>query len=99
MMPRKPDYTLSVMDKESGKKLPNAGGAWKNEDGSLSISLNACVVLTSDKNLSIVLFPASTSPPSSSQKTGGSVKSPPKKQSSFGDYDEDTIHANDEIPF
>lgn len=55
---RKPDYTVSVMNKDTQKKLPNAGGAWKNQDGSIFISFNPCVMLSGNDNIAIALFPA-----------------------------------------
>ena len=55
---RKPDYRLKVLDKESGKS-GQAGAGWKNEDGSISISLDLCIVLPGgNPNLVITLFPA-----------------------------------------
>lgn len=52
---RKADFDLSVLNKATEERGV-IGGAWQNEDGSISIVLNPCVVLTSDKNLMIRLF-------------------------------------------
>ncbi len=56
MAGRKPDYNLQVMNKETDKR-GTAGAAWENDDGSISISLNACIVLTDSPALEIRLFP------------------------------------------
>lgn len=60
-MPRKPDYWLKAMDKsQPGKTLASAGkvgAAWKNADGSISIDLNAFIVLPASPDLVLTLFP------------------------------------------
>lgn len=54
---RKPDYRVAVMDKVTNEKNSNAGGAWINQDGSISVILNGFVCFQSTKNLLITLFP------------------------------------------
>lgn len=54
---RSPDYKVAVLDK-STEKRGNVGAAWDNNDGSISIVLNSCVVLDGNNvNLVITLFP------------------------------------------
>lgn len=52
---RKPDYRLKVMHKGTSLK-GDVGCAWRNEDGSLSISLDPFVQLVQDGNLVLTLF-------------------------------------------
>lgn len=54
---RTPDYNVSALDKTTGKK-GRIGAAWDNEDGSITMVLNICVVLdTRTQDLNIRLFP------------------------------------------
>ncbi len=53
---RKPDYNVSVLNKATEQRGP-VGVGWLNEDGSISISLNMCVILRSDPDLVINVFP------------------------------------------
>jgi hypothetical protein len=55
-MSRKPDYWVKAMDKATNAKA-KVGAAWKNPDGSVSIDLNAFVVLTASPDLVITCFP------------------------------------------
>jgi hypothetical protein len=57
-MSRKPDYWVKAMDKETNAKA-KVGAAWDNPDGSVSVDLNAFVVLKASPNLVITLFPCS----------------------------------------
>lgn len=54
-MSRLPDYKLKVFNKTTGQR-GEVGAGWKNEDGSITINLNPCVVLTPDSNIAITLF-------------------------------------------
>lgn len=56
-MATKPDYLLSVMDKITGAKSGNIGGAWRNASGALSIRLNPGTSLVYNPDLQIMLFP------------------------------------------
>lgn len=56
MAGRKPDYKFRVLNKTTGAKA-EVGAAWVNSDGRFSVTLNPCVVLTSDPNLTYCLFP------------------------------------------
>ncbi len=57
MAGKKPDYTLSAMDKDNDRLKGLVGAAWINEDGSISIRLNPFVVLdTREHNLELRLF-------------------------------------------
>lgn len=61
-MARKPDYDLSLMDKKSGRKNPNAGGAWLNDDGSINIQVNPFINITDNPDMVITLFPRNAPP-------------------------------------
>lgn len=60
---KKPDYWLKAMNKRVAGKVATGkvGAGWKNNDGSISIDLNAFVVLEtvthSPEDLVITLFP------------------------------------------
>lgn len=55
-MPRKPDFWVKAMNKDTNEKS-KVGAAWLNPDKSVSIDLNPFVVLTAGKELVITLFP------------------------------------------
>ena len=57
-MPTKPTHTLRIMDKASSHK-GSIGVGWENEDGSITISLSPCTMLTYDglKGKVLTLFP------------------------------------------
>ena len=57
MSGRKPDYKLKVKD-EKTERWMEVGAAWKNNNGSISVRLNACVVLSERSGVEPVLFPA-----------------------------------------
>lgn len=58
----KPTHRLRVLDKETNQK-GTAGAGWLNKDGSISIVLDPCVVLSGDrKNIVITLFPDNNAP-------------------------------------
>ncbi len=52
---RRPDYILSALCKRTELR-GRVGAAWVNEDGTLSIKLNAFVVLSANDDLVITLF-------------------------------------------
>jgi hypothetical protein len=52
-----PTHVLSVKQKRGDRKTPRIGVGWLNADGSISISLNPCVVLTSKDDVFVTLFP------------------------------------------
>lgn len=52
---RKPDYEVSALHKVTEER-GNIGGAWINEDDTISIKLNPFLTITS-KDLVITLFP------------------------------------------
>lgn len=54
---RKPDYRLKAMNKATGVKNRNVGAAWVNEDGSISIDIDAFVVLPGGPELVLTLYP------------------------------------------
>lgn len=58
MASRKPDYRVGALNKRTNSKNI-LGGAWKNEDGTISVVLDDFVVLSQhSKELLITLFPA-----------------------------------------
>lgn len=58
---RKPDYNISVLDKTSGGRGV-VGAGWIQEDGSISIKINPCVLLDDDPKLVIRMFPCEEKP-------------------------------------
>ena len=56
LSPRAPTHVLKVKDR-NGSVKGEAGVAWLNEDGSLHIILNPCVVLAWNDNVHLTLFP------------------------------------------
>jgi len=56
-MSRPPDFKLKAMNKATNEKSPKVGAAWKNTDGSISIDLDAFVILTASPDLVLTLFP------------------------------------------
>lgn len=73
---RQPNYRLRAMNKVTEQKA-DVGAGWLNEDGSISIKLNLCVVLTSSADLVITLFPNDREPSRETVAYGsdGSVES------------------------
>lgn len=53
---RKPEFRLKVKHKVS-EQTANQGAGWLNDDGSITIKLDLCAVLTHDPDLLITLFP------------------------------------------
>ncbi len=51
-----PHYKLKVYDRVT-EKHAYVGAGWLNKNGSITISLNLCTVLTQHENLAITLFP------------------------------------------
>jgi hypothetical protein len=56
MSGRKPDYKLKIKDDRTERWM-EIGAAWKNMDGSISLRLNMCVVLSERLGVEPVLFP------------------------------------------
>jgi hypothetical protein len=56
-MALKPDYNVSAKFKNTDFK-GRIGGAWKNDDGTISVRLNAFITLKATEDLIITLFPA-----------------------------------------
>jgi len=56
---RKPDYRVGVKTKQGAGKSGQGtiGAAWKEDDGTISIVLNPCVVLRFEDDVVIRLFP------------------------------------------
>lgn len=54
---RRPDFILKALDKATGQKSGKIGAGWQNENGSISLKVDMCVVLTSNPNLILTLFP------------------------------------------
>lgn len=55
-MSRAPDYIVKAMRKDLDWK-GKVGAAWRNEDGTISIAINAFTVIESDPELVVTLFP------------------------------------------
>jgi hypothetical protein len=61
MAGKKPTHTLSVLHKETGKR-GKIGVAWSDEDGSISIVLEAGVTISWKDDFIIKLFPKNADP-------------------------------------
>lgn len=88
---RKPDYTLSALDKTTGEKNV-VGAAWRNSDGSIRIKINAFVVLPGGSNTVLTLFDVEET----ARKFGRGGKQGPAKPPHRDD--EDAVSA-DGLPF
>ena len=55
-MAKKPDYRLKILNKKTDKSNQNAGAAWVNKDGSISLIINPCIVLDDDEDKVYTLF-------------------------------------------
>lgn len=66
-MSRRPDFDLSVFNKvtEARGKL---GVGWEDPDGSITVRLNPCVVISDHTDLVFKLFPTSSRPLSRTQR-------------------------------
>lgn len=54
---RKPDYCVGLLNKRTDEKNGFAGGAWKNEDGTISIVLDSFIEIRGGRDMLITLFP------------------------------------------
>lgn len=87
-MGRKPDYYLTVYDKTTEGRT-QAGAAWVQQDGSISITINPCVMLPSDRNLSIKLFPNEhQDEPEQPQPRRATKQKPRRNPARCDDYDD-----------
>jgi hypothetical protein len=53
----KPDYDIGALNRATGEKNNYVGAAWRRDDGTISIKLNAFVVLRGSEDLFVTLFP------------------------------------------
>jgi hypothetical protein len=70
MPSKKPTHRLSVREK-NGEGRCIIGSGWLWPDGSVSIKLNPCVVLTSKDEVNIKLFPINRPEDECTTGTGG----------------------------
>lgn len=84
---RKPAYRLSVLRKDNDKRGV-VGAVWREDDGSISITINPCVVLRGDDDIHIKLFPIEWREPASAYVPP--VAPPEPEGAQVGD---------DEVPF
>jgi len=92
MSGRQPDYHLHAMNKDTDRK-GRIGAAWKNDDGSISIKLDAFVVLNSNDNLEVRLFTNRYAAPAASPP----VPPPTPQEEPKQPYTTKDLH--DDIPF
>ena len=95
MAKRPPDYDIAALDRTSpSAKNPSVGGAWKNDDGTITIKIRPFVVLTGGPDLFLTLFPAEENrkarPLASAPTFAEKRRNPPKRPASLLD---------DDIPF
>lgn len=81
---KKPDYNLSAMDGDNICK-GKVGVGWKNDDGSIAISLNAFVVLSAIDDLKLRLFPAEGYESRIRKAERASATTPPHDPDDLGD--------------
>lgn len=55
-MPRKPDFRLKILNTKANTRCNDAGAAWKNPNGSITLVLTPGIQLKEDKNLLYTLF-------------------------------------------
>lgn len=72
---RKPDYRVGVKTRQSASKSGQGtiGAAWKEDDGTISIVLNPCVVLRFEDDVVIRLFPNDYVPRASKRSLSGFI--------------------------
>ena len=56
-MARKPDYRVGAMNKETDVKAYRVGGAWKNDNGTITVILDAFVIFPGGPDTLLTLFP------------------------------------------
>lgn len=63
---KKPDYRVGFLNKKTNQKVSHIGAAWRNDDGSLTISLSGGLYFQtdSDNDAIITLFPNHSKGPS-----------------------------------
>lgn len=92
-MARQPDYRLwAIAEDESSKGTCGAG--WLNDDGSVSIKLNPCVVLEQSRGMTIKLYPVDRQPGSRKKEETDSAANPSRQTKAPAGGDPD-----DDIPF
>lgn len=58
MANRRPDFRIAVLNKKTDEKNGNIGGAWLNDDGSISLRIESFVQLPlASTDILITLFP------------------------------------------
>jgi len=56
-MSRKPDYNIGLLNKKTDAKNQSCGAAWANPDGTITIFLDAFIVLHGGRDTMMTLFP------------------------------------------
>lgn len=84
-MARQPDYKLSLFDKHTERKNPEAGAAWLNDNGSINIQLNLGVVINSSADLVVTLWLRDDKKPVAAKKTSTRRYSSGKEVTSHDD--------------
>jgi hypothetical protein len=57
MSGRRPDLTLKAFNTLTNERSGSLGAAWRNDNGSISLKLDRFVVLTSEENWVLTLWP------------------------------------------
>ena len=57
-----PDYTVGGLNKTTGDRNAKLGAAWRNADGSITVKLDAFIVLHGGPDLLVRLFPRNIKP-------------------------------------
>ncbi len=99
---RRPDYDLKVYHKETGKSS-YVGAGWKQENGSIKVSIDLCVHLVNDPNLTLSLWPVDTGKPPEQRSGGEKAKRGPMHKPPPDAADDDNFFddppGSAEIPF
>ena len=56
-MATKPDYRLKILNKVKNTRCYDAGAAWDNKDGTITLIIAPGITLVEDENLLYTLFP------------------------------------------
>lgn len=54
---RRPDYVLRALNKRTDERVTHLGAAWRNDDGSITLAIDRFVVLPTEPDWLLTLFP------------------------------------------
>lgn len=89
-MSRPPDFILKSLNKATEHRTGKIGCAWKNEDGSLTLSLDIAVM--PDPNGLLTLFPNDGGPARASSFGPSTSKKPRAKKGTMASLPASVVH-------